>query len=71
LDGEDGGTYRYPHDYEGHVVEQAYVPTSTTYYRPTDQGYEDTIGKRLQRWEQVRKQATADRDGDAAGKAPA
>lgn len=42
-------TYRYPHDYpEGHV-EQEYVPTDKIYYRPTEQGYEHTIGQRMQR----------------------
>jgi putative ATPase len=41
------GGYVYPHDYEDHFVEQEYVPTSATYYEPTDQGYEETIAKRM------------------------
>ena len=47
--------YRYPHDFEGHIVDQEYVPTASSYYRPTDQGYEDTIAKRLARWRSAHK----------------
>ncbi|MBN1269668.1 MAG: replication-associated recombination protein A [Kiritimatiellae bacterium] len=46
--------YKYAHDYEGHVVDQEYVPTSKVYYRPTSEGYEDTIGKRMERWKAIR-----------------
>ena len=42
--------YRYAHDYEGHFVEQQYVPTSKVYYRPTEQGYEEIIARRIQEW---------------------
>jgi putative ATPase len=42
-------TYRYPHDFAGHVVAQDYLPTAKSYYHPTDQGYEDTLRRRLQR----------------------
>ena len=45
------GDYIYPHDYAGHFVEQEYIPTATKYYFPSDQGYEETIRKRLERWE--------------------
>lgn len=48
--------YRYAHDYEGHVVDQEYVPTSKVYYRPTSQGYEERIKKRLEQWELIRQQ---------------
>jgi putative ATPase len=47
--------YKYAHDYEGHVVDQDYIPTSKVYYRPTEQGYEDTIRKRLEYWKELRK----------------
>ncbi len=50
---EEGGTqseYRYPHDYEGHITGQVYMPSNAKYYIPGSQGYEDTIRKRLQRW---------------------
>jgi len=39
--------YVYPHDFEGHHIEQDYMPTSTIYYEPSDQGYEDTLRKRM------------------------
>ena len=35
--------YKYPHDYPGHFVKQAYMPPGyehTVYYRPTGQGHE-------------------------------
>lgn len=46
--------YRYAHDHPGHFVDQEYVPTSATYYRPGTQGYEDIIGKRLAYWTSLR-----------------
>ena len=39
--------YKYPHDFKNHMVEQAYLPADKTYYRPTNQGYEETIAKRM------------------------
>ena len=42
--------YQYAHDGEGHFVDQAYIPTDAVYYEPTDQGYEDTIAKRMAAW---------------------
>ncbi|MGI5868013.1 MAG: replication-associated recombination protein A [Kiritimatiellia bacterium] len=50
-----GDGYKYPHDFEGHHVAQDYVPVSKTYYRPTQQGYEDTIGKRMAAWRERAK----------------
>jgi putative ATPase len=47
--------YQYAHDGEGHFVDQEYVPTDKVYYQPTDQGYEETIGKRLAFWKSLRK----------------
>jgi putative ATPase len=46
--------YKYPHDFEGHHVDQEYVPTSARYYRPGALGYEEVIGKRLKAWEAAR-----------------
>ena len=40
--------YKYPHDFENHAVEQDYLPVDKTYYRPTNQGYEETIAKRME-----------------------
>ncbi len=42
--------YRYPHDYAGHHVAQDYLPAPRTYYRPTRQGYEDVIARRMAAW---------------------
>ena len=42
--------YRYAHDYEGHHVEQEYIPTDKTYYHPASQGYEETIKQRMEKW---------------------
>ena len=47
--------YRYPHDYAGHFVEQAYHPTDKRYYVPTEQGYEEIIRKRMAALEERRK----------------
>jgi len=47
--------YQYAHDHEGHFVDQEYVPTDKVYYRPSDQGYEETIRRRLEHWDARRK----------------
>jgi putative ATPase len=49
-DGEKAAAYIYPHSHDGHFAPQEYVPTSTIYYEPTDQGYEDVIKKRMEHW---------------------
>jgi putative ATPase len=46
-----GRGYKYPHDYEGHVVPQDYLPEKLKdrrYYEPTDIGYEAEIRKYLE-----------------------
>ncbi|MFH0908234.1 MAG: replication-associated recombination protein A [bacterium] len=48
--------YHYAHDFEGHFVDQEYVPTSKMYYRPTSQGFEERIKKRLEQLETLRWQ---------------
>ncbi len=45
-----GKAYKYPHDYAGGYVAQDYIPISKKYYKPTANGYEDTIAKRLENW---------------------
>jgi putative ATPase len=48
-----GADYRYPHDYEGAIVEQEYLPeplAGRRYYEPTDRGREREIGERLRAW---------------------
>jgi putative ATPase len=45
-----GKGYIYPHDYPGHYVRQQYLPDPVkdrVYYRPSDQGYEKEIRKRM------------------------
>jgi len=39
--------YLYPHDFPGSQVAQQYAPTTAVYYRPTRNGYEDTMARRL------------------------
>jgi hypothetical protein len=48
-----GVGYRYPHDFEGHDVDQQYLPDKLAemgrrYYVPSDQGAERGIGERLE-----------------------
>ena len=49
--------YQYAHDYEGHFVDQEYVPTDKVYYQPSGEGYEDVIRKRIEHWNSLRKAA--------------
>jgi len=48
--------YRYAHDFEGHVVDQSYMPTDKIYYEPTSEGYEQRIRQRIERWNELRRQ---------------
>ncbi len=48
-----GQGYRYPHDEPGHFVRQVYRPPeaqAARFYTPSDQGYEQTIARRLRQW---------------------
>ena len=42
-----GAGYRYPHDYPGHYVPQAYLPEPRRFYRPSGEGEEARIAARL------------------------
>lgn len=46
-----GQGYLYPHEYPGHHVAQSYLPEGlrTPYYRPTGEGWERRIARRLRR----------------------
>ena len=44
-----GKGYKYPHDFDGHYVKQEYMPDPKEFYRPTEQGFEIEIAKRLKR----------------------
>jgi putative ATPase len=43
-----GEGYKYAHDYPGHHVEQVYGPPDKHFYKPSDQGFEVEIAKRLE-----------------------
>ena len=40
--------YKYPHDFANHYVKQDYLTIPKHYYRPSQEGYEATIRKRLE-----------------------
>ena len=46
---EENDGYKYPHSYAGAWVEQSYLRIPEKYYIPSDQGYEATIAKRMER----------------------
>ncbi len=48
-----GKGYLYPHSFEGHFVAQQYLPdqlAGTHFYKPSDQGYEAKVLKRVEEW---------------------
>jgi putative ATPase len=48
-----GQGYQYPHNFPGHFTPQQYLPTpllGTTFYTPSDQGYETQVAERMTRW---------------------
>jgi len=50
-----GSGYQYPHDYEGAVTDQQYLPNELKdqqYYFPSDRGYEKAIKERLEERQQ-------------------
>lgn len=48
IGAEEHDDYKYPHSYKDAWVEQSYLRIPATYYVPSDQGYEATIGKRME-----------------------
>ncbi|MDO8603339.1 MAG: replication-associated recombination protein A [Candidatus Omnitrophota bacterium] len=44
---DHGAGYKYSHNYEGHYVDQEYIPEKRIYYEPTDSGYEKKIKEYL------------------------
>ena len=61
-----GGHYRYPHDYEGALVDQNYLPDGLKdrrYYEPSDRGYEARIGDYLKRVRARRSKTGQDDNG--------
>ncbi len=52
VKGEHTKRYEYPHDFEDHYVKQQYLPDEIKdmrFYRPTQMGYEKTIGQYLKK----------------------
>ncbi len=55
-----GAGYQYPHQFPGHHVGQQYLPDDvlgTTFYSPSQQGYEAEVAERLQRWRKAQAKA--------------
>ena len=44
-----GKGYKYPHDFPNHYVKQEYMPEPKKFYKPTEQGFEAEIAKRMKR----------------------
>ncbi|HEV2127390.1 MAG TPA: replication-associated recombination protein A [Thermomicrobiales bacterium] len=66
---EYGRGYRYAHDYDGGVVGQQNLPENLEgrrYYEPTDRGFEQELGERLQEvraiYDRTRADATSEED---------
>jgi putative ATPase len=45
-----GEGYQYAHDHPDHFVAQDYLGAARRYYEPTDQGAEQKIKERIERW---------------------
>lgn len=55
-----GKGYQYPHQFEGHYVAETYLPNQLKdrkYYMPTEQGFEAELKKRMQDWQEIKKQS--------------
>ncbi len=66
-----GQGYDYPHEHEGHWTPQQYLPDGvlgTTFYKPSDQGYEAQVQERVHRWREAQKKALADLQKEAKGR---
>jgi len=52
--------YRYPHDFAGHHIPQQYLPDAllgTYFYKPSEEGYENEVRDRLERWRAAQRKA--------------
>ena len=47
IGSNDVTEYKYPHNFANHFVSQQYMTVHKNYYRPSDQGYEINIARRL------------------------
>jgi len=58
-----GKDYQYAHDFEEAYVPQDYLPgklQGSTYYTPTDRGYEKVIKERMEQWRKLRDKINAE-----------
>ncbi len=63
-----GEGYKYAHAYEGHWVDQDYIPTTRIYYRPTEEGQERAMKARLDAIRRAR--GISDVEGEAQDEKP-
>ncbi|HMN59812.1 MAG TPA: AAA family ATPase [Anaerolinea sp.] len=62
-----GQGYQYPHGFEGHFVPQQYLPThllGTTFYQPSDQGFEAGVAQRLAAWRKLQLEGLSPQQDD-------
>ncbi len=55
-----GKDYVYPHEFEGHFTPQQYLPKrllGTYFYKPSEEGYESQVVKRLEMWREAQRKA--------------
>jgi putative ATPase len=55
-----GEGYQYPHNHPDHHVGQGYLPQElwgTYFYNPSEQGYEQSVKERLERWRKAQQAA--------------
>jgi putative ATPase len=55
-----GKNYAYPHEFDGHYTPQNYLPkeiAGMSFYTPSDQGYEQAVADRLNRWREAQRKA--------------
>ena len=55
-----GKDYVYPHEFDGHFVPQQYLPKrllGTYFYKPSQEGYEEEVVKRLEMWREAQRKA--------------
>ncbi|PKN01089.1 MAG: AAA family ATPase [Elusimicrobia bacterium HGW-Elusimicrobia-1] len=61
--------YKYPHDFPHGFVTQEYMPVPKKFYDPKETGFEREIKKRIDFWNNLRKNAPAGTDGKKSSEA--
>jgi putative ATPase len=57
-----GKDYQYAHDFEDAYISQEYLPgklQGSTYYIPTERGYEKVIKERMEQWRKLQESMNA------------